>query len=358
MSHLREQGERHRAARSSRDWSKIFVLPTVEKDGPSEPTPEGMRLPLYQYQQRSLARMVTIEDDGRIMLPRGGPGSEVEFVFRGGVIADEVGMGKTAQLIALFLARPGTAGQPKNLVVTPGHLCGQWANEIRKFAPSLRVAIIETAVALGPNARSKVETGSTNHDVVITSLEVILGASEAAAALFALSWRRIVYDECHEVIALSDPQRQSMLENLARRSRNVWCVSGTPFPHHDASMYGIHQLLGVKYKMHIVDSPFARNKPLSESHPFQMIKRRFYLKNTPASVGSEWEQIGGKFKFRVRTTALDMTLTERGVPHQHFLPCHSFSHTHLKSPCAEQGSMTSSIGSCKGKMATARCLFR
>jgi hypothetical protein len=24
------------------------------------------------------------------------------------------------------------------------------------------------------------------------------------------------------------------------------------------------------------------------------------------------------------------------VPHTHFLPCHSFSHTHLKSPCAEQ----------------------
>ena len=25
-----------------------------------------------------------------------------------------------------------------------------------------------------------------------------------------------------------------------------------------------------------------------------------------------------------------------GAPHQHFLPCHSFSHTNLKSPCAEQ----------------------
>ena len=311
-SRVSHEGEKHRAARASRDWSKIFTLPTVGGDGPCAPTPEGMRLPLYEYQQRSLARMLTVEADGRIMLPRGAPGSEVEFTFRGGVIADEVGMGKTAQLIALFLASPGTAGQPKNLVVTPGHLCGQWANEIRKFAPSLRVASIEAPIALGPNARQKVETGSMNHDVVITSLEVILGQSEAQAALFGLSWRRIVYDECHEVIALSDPQRQSMLENLAQRSRNVWCVSGTPFPHHDASMYGIHQLLGVKYKMHIVDSPFARNKPLDESHPFQKVKRRFYLKNTPASVGSEWEKIGGRFSFRVRTTSLDMTLTERG----------------------------------------------
>ena len=29
-------------------------------------------------------------------------------------------------------------------------------------------------------------------------------------------------------------------------------------------------------------------------------------------------------------------IANRGVPHQHFLPCHSFSHTNLKSPCAEQ----------------------
>ena len=31
-------------------------------------------------------------------------------------------------------------------------------------------------------------------------------------------------------------------------------------------------------------------------------------------------------------------LRPHGAPHQHFLPCHSFSHTNLKSPCAEQGS--------------------
>ena len=29
-----------------------------------------------------------------------------------------------------------------------------------------------------------------------------------------------------------------------------------------------------------------------------------------------------------------------GAPHQHLLPCHSFSHTHLKSACVEQRSST------------------
>ena len=53
-----------------------------------------------------------------------------------------------------------------------------------------------------------------------------------------------------------------MLKQLCSRCRNCWCVSGTPFPHHDQSMYGIHTLLGVDYKMHLVNNPFARNNRL------------------------------------------------------------------------------------------------
>ena len=309
------QGERHSRARASRDWSRIFELPTVALSGPLEPTPKAIEdagHSLYDYQRRSLARMLAIEADGNIRLPLGLPGTEVAHTFRGGVICDEVGMGKTAQLIALFLASPAPPGQPRNLVITPGHLCNQWSNEIQKFAPSLRVAVAADPSALGPNPRRVLEPACQANDVVITSLEVVLQIVQIREVLFGLSWRRIVYDECHEVIANTSLEQQGMLEQLARRARNVWAVSGTPFPHHDASMYGIHQLLGVKYKMHIVDSPFARNKPLAATHPFSMIKRRFYLKNTPASVGSEWEQIGGRFTFRVRTTRLDLTLTERG----------------------------------------------
>ena len=48
------------------------------------------------------------------------------------------------------------------------------------------------------------------------------------------------------------------------------------------------------------------------SHPFEIIKRRFYLRNTSASVKDEWERIGGRMRFRVNTVRLDLTLVERG----------------------------------------------
>ena len=135
-------------------------------------------------------------------------------------------MGKTAQLIALFLASPAPPGQPRNLVITPGHLCNQWSNEIQKFAPSLRVAVAADPSALGPNPRRVLEPACQANDVVITSLEVVLQIVQIREVLFGLSWRRIVYDECHEVIANTSLEQQGMLEQLARRALREARVRG------------------------------------------------------------------------------------------------------------------------------------
>jgi superfamily II DNA or RNA helicase len=156
---------------------------------------------------------------------------------------------------------------------------------------------------------SRLDGEHERFDVVIVSLEFI--SSHASTYLFESEWRRVVYDECHDVIAVSNENQIQRLERLGNTAKNVWCVSGTPFPHHDDSMYGIHRLLGVKYKLRIIESPFARNKALDAAHPFEQIKRRFYLRNTPESVG---EASGShfNFKFRVNTVNLNMTPVERG----------------------------------------------
>jgi superfamily II DNA or RNA helicase len=346
MTELRAQGAIQDARRRRRDWSKVFALPTVQPAVPMAPEPPGLKLPLFDYQRRSLHRMLEVERDGVIELPLGsatrdlpsstGPRGRSDgqaaavtkrCAFRGGVVADEVGMGKTALLISLFLASPRPAaggGQraPGALVITPGHLCAQWASEIRKFTDRLRVATVADPVALARMPKERIDAGCLQNDVVITSLDIVLataggGGGAAAGALLAQPWQRVVYDECHEVIAKSSVAQQKQLEYLARQSQNCWCVSGTPFPHWDDSMYGIHQLLGVDYRMHIVNSPFARNQALPADHPFTLIKRRFYVRNTKESVRAEWSRIIGPAgseaaALRENTIRLDMTLVERG----------------------------------------------
>ncbi len=56
----------------------------------------------------------------------------------GGCLADDMGLGKTIQTLALLLSCAGPSN-PASLVIMPASLIHNWRNEIRRFAPSLRV---------------------------------------------------------------------------------------------------------------------------------------------------------------------------------------------------------------------------
>ena len=73
-----------------------------------------------------------------------------------------------------------------------------------------------------------------------------------------------------------------------RRATSARCVTGTPFPEGDRSVFGLHQLIGVGVKFVLSNSPFLKpDVRLPPSHPFEQLKKLVYLKNTPASVGNE-----------------------------------------------------------------------
>jgi SNF2 family DNA or RNA helicase len=59
----------------------------------------------------------------------------------GGILADEMGLGKTIMIIALILAHRPTSNC-KTLIIAPLSAIKQWADQIKKFAPYLRVHVI------------------------------------------------------------------------------------------------------------------------------------------------------------------------------------------------------------------------
>ena len=65
----------------------------------------------------------------------------VEKRCNGGILADEMGLGKTIMIIALILAhKPDKSNQ--TLIIAPLSVIKQWKDQIKKFAPSLRVLIV------------------------------------------------------------------------------------------------------------------------------------------------------------------------------------------------------------------------
>ncbi len=122
----------------------------------------------------------------------------------GGVLADDMGLGKTVQVLAVLRGR--------TLVVCPRSVVHNWASEIARFRPGLRVARYEgQGRALDPTA-----------DVTLATYAVLrLDAERLAEA----EWESIVLDEAQ---AIKNPDSQVAQAAFGLRAPLKLCLSGTP----------------------------------------------------------------------------------------------------------------------------------
>ena len=122
----------------------------------------------------------------------------------GAVLADDMGLGKTLQTICVLRGRV--------LVVCPKSVLFNWAAEIARFRPSLRVALFHgTARALDPDA-----------DVTLTTYAVLRLDS---ASLVAESWDAVVLDEAQ---AIKNESSQTARAAFALKGKFRVALSGTP----------------------------------------------------------------------------------------------------------------------------------
>lgn len=117
--------------------------------------PPGMLMPLLPFQRESLAWMCEQE----------------RTKYKGGILADEMGMGKTIQAISLIMVNRATGeGKVKStLVVCPLVAMVQWRGEIEKYcaAGSLSITIYH-----GPK-RVTDSKELTQYDVVLTTYAIV-----------------------------------------------------------------------------------------------------------------------------------------------------------------------------------------
>ena len=164
--------------------------------------------------------------------------------WHGGLLADEMGMGKTLQMISLFVSdrkRP-------TLVVAQTVAILQWRNEIEKFTQNMKVVVWHGA------QRSSDVRRLAESDVVLTSYSVMENAYRRSvagfqrhgrrererSALHEVQWRRVVLDEAHHIKERSTNTAKGA---YALRTDYRWCLSGTPLQNRVGELYSMIRFL-------------------------------------------------------------------------------------------------------------------
>lgn len=199
----------------------------------------------------------------------------------GGCLADDMGLGKTIQILAFILSQRKKVTQNTNLIVVPASLVFNWLQEIKKFAPTLRVLTVYGA------DRSFEATHFDAHEVVLTSYGTLLSD---VRWLKEYRFNYIFLDES-QIIKNPDSQRYKAVRLL--KSRNKIVMTGTPIENNTFDLYGQFSfacpgLLGSREQFkQLYSVPIDQFKDKRRAEELHKRIHPFLLRRTKEQVASE-----------------------------------------------------------------------
>ena len=232
-------------------WDELEKSPKIETKQAEQP--ESISRKLKSFQLEGLNWMIQQE----------------KTKYRGGLLGDEMGMGKTIQAVSLIMS-DHPAREPTLVVVPPVALM-QWSNEINDYTNGkLKVIVFH-----GQN--SKVKGMPTKelkkHDVIMisyNSLESLYRKETKGwtrgddiikedSPIHSIKFHRLILDEAHSI-----KQRTTGVARacFALKGTYKWCLSGTPVQNRIGEFFSLLRFLEVR--------PFAdyfcKRCPCSQLH--------------------------------------------------------------------------------------------
>ncbi|KAG7192301.1 TATA-binding protein-associated factor mot1 [Scheffersomyces spartinae] len=162
-----------------------------------------------------------------------------------GILCDDMGLGKTLQTLCIVASdhhireeKFAETGSPEyrklpSLIVCPPSLTGHWEQEIKQYAPFLKVLVY----AGGPSVRSAFRSQFRDNDIVVTSYDICRNDVDH---IIKFDYNYCVLDEGH--IIKSAPSK--LTKSVKRiRAEHRLILSGTPIQNNVLELWSLFDFL-------------------------------------------------------------------------------------------------------------------
>lgn len=199
----------------------------------------------------------------------------------GGCLADDMGLGKSIQIIAFILTQRFKVKQNTNLLVVPSTLVFNWQQELHRFAPSIRILTVH-----GPN-RTKSTEGFNSYEVILTTYGTLLSDIRF---MKDFHFNYIFLDESQHI---KNPETQRYKAVRLLNARNRIVITGTPIENNTFDLYSqlsfaCPGLLGSKqYFRDIFSIPIDTFKYSKRAKELQQKVKPFIMRRRKEEVAPE-----------------------------------------------------------------------
>lgn len=218
--------------------------------------PDGLQATLRPYQEDGFKWISRLDEWGA-----------------GACLADDMGLGKTLQAITFLLSK---ADKGASLVIGPKSVIPNWVNEIKRFAPQLKVIVLNDAI----NRELAIEESDANM-LILCTYGVL---TTEAKHLSAKKWNVVCLDEAHNIKNRNTLVSHAAMD-LVANSRII--LTGTPLQNHVGELWNLMQFInpGLLGRWNIFRDTYV-NATLDQDHR-DMLKEMtqpFILRRTKQQV--------------------------------------------------------------------------
>ncbi|KAG8525433.1 uncharacterized protein KY384_009077 [Bacidia gigantensis] len=240
-------------------WDELRAVPRIAPTPAEQPTTITRKLKSFQLE--GLDWMVKQENSQ----------------WKGGLLGDEMGMGKTIQAVSLIMS--DYPARDPTLVVVPPVALMQWQNEIGQYTDGkLNVLVYHNT---NPKVKNMKVKALREYDVIMISysgLESIYrkeskgwkredGLVKENSKIHALHYHRLILDEAHNIKTRTTSVAKAC---FAVKADFKWCLSGTPVQNRIGEFFSLLRFLQIKP----FASYFCKSCPCAQLHWNQDTEKR------------------------------------------------------------------------------------